>query len=276
MIIFGVVVLHGCLFLFLKHFEGVPAASYLTLGLSFAALVVYYSGICRFSPPIWTGIFAGILILQPAWLLKVYALNAGEFASVLPSMHVTPVFSWVRPQKPAVSNSRIYQFVRYEDFWYDMSMTDAPPKMGYPQSASRWTFDLSQHTPQAVLANYAQYKIVLYDDFNSVGKPVIGPGKDLSVDYFDVNTLKMKSNFSRPQTVVYNDSYTTSWKAYLDGVPVELLRFNEAFKGIKVPAGEHKLEFSYHPPGGTWVYITATVVLFIFLIWTVLMLYWKL
>jgi hypothetical protein len=45
-----------------------------------------------------------------------------------------------------------------------MSMTDAPPKVGYPQSVTRWTFDLSEHTPENVLANYARYKIVLYDD----------------------------------------------------------------------------------------------------------------
>ena len=58
-------------------------------------------------------------------------------------------------------------------------------------------------------------------------------------------------------------------------MPVELLRANEAFKGIKVPAGEHRIEFSYHPPGGTWVYIAATAVLFIFLLWTMFMLYWR-
>ena len=79
--------------------------------------------------------------------------------------------------KPAVNNSRIYQFVHYEDFWYDMSMTDAPPKVGFPQSATRWTFDLSEHTPANVLANYAQYKIILYDDLKPAGKPVSGPSQ---------------------------------------------------------------------------------------------------
>jgi len=275
-IIFGVIVLHAIFFWFLKHFEGVPTASYVTLGFSAAALAIYYSGIARFSFKIWTGIFAILLILQPVWILKAYALNAREFASVLPSMHVTPVFSWVRPQEPAVNSSRIYQFVPYEDFWYDMSMTDAPPQVGYPQSTTRWTFDLAEHTPDNILANYARYKIVLYDDLSPVAKPVKGPSGELSVDYFDVNTLRLKADFSKPKMVVYNDSYTRSWKAYLDGMPVELLRVNEAFKGIRVPAGEHEIEFSYHPPGGTWVYITATVVLFIFLFWSALMIYWRL
>jgi hypothetical protein len=275
-IIVGIIIMHGIFIWFLKHFAGVPMVSYVTLGLSAAAFIIYFSGTVRFSPKIWAGTFAVILVLQPAWILRAYALNANEFAAVLPSMHVKPVFSWVRPLIPAVNNSRIYQFVHYEDFWYDMSMTDAPPKVGYPQSVTRWTFDLSEHTPESVLANYAQYKIVLYDGHNPSGEPMIGPGPQLSVAYFDVNTLRLKTNFFVPKTLVYNDSYTTSWKAYLDGQPVELIRANQAFKGIKVPAGEHTVEFSYHPPGGTWVYLAAIAALFIFLLWTIIMLYWEL
>jgi len=156
MIICGLIALHALLFIFLKHFKGVPTISYVSLSVSVGILSIYYMDIFRLPIKIWTGIFAALLIIQPAWLLNAYALNAGEFASVLPSMHVTPVFSWVRPMKAAVSTSRIYQFVPYEDFWYDMSMTDAPPNVRYPQSVTRWTFDLSQHTPENVLANYAQ------------------------------------------------------------------------------------------------------------------------
>ena len=273
-IIVGIIALHALFALFLKHYAGVPAVSYVTLGLSAAAFVLYFSGITRFSSAVWTTVFTIILLIQPAWVLRSYALNANEFATVLPSMHVKPVFDWVRPLTPAVNSSRIYQFVHYEDFWYDMSMTDAPPKIGYPQSVTRWTFDLSEHTPEGVLANYAKYKIVLYDDLGSAGDPVIGPSPELDVIYFDVNTLRLKVNFKRDKTIVYNDSYTTSWKGYVDGKPVELLRANQAFKGIRVPAGEHTVEFSYHPPGGAWVYKAATGALFIFLLWTVIMLYY--
>jgi hypothetical protein len=270
-VVFVVILLHAGMFLFLKHFEGVPIVTYLTLAGSLIAMVIFYSEVFRFSLKAWTGIFAVLLVLQPVWVLKSYALNAREFASVLPSAHVTPVFSWIRPMDPAVNNGRIYQFVHYEDFWYDMSMTDAPPKVGFPQSATRWTFDLGEHTPENVLANYAQYKIVLYDDGDPAGRPVRGAGPELSVDHFDVNTLKLHSDFSKPELLVYNDSYTTSWKAYLDGRPVELLRSNQAFKGIRVPAGPHTVEFAYHPPGGGWVYVTAAAALFIFLIGAVLM-----
>jgi hypothetical protein len=278
-VIIGFLLLHLIYAWSLKHFEGVPTVSYLTLGLSVTVLAVYYSGLAKFSLKIWTGIFAVLMVLQPAWLLKVYASNAKEFATVLPSMHVKPVFSWVRPLKPEVNKSRLYQFAHYEDFWYDMNMTDAPPKVLFSQSAVRWAFDLSEHTPADVLSGYAHYKIVVYDDTStslpSGAEPLSGPSNQLSVKYFDVNTLKLKTNFPKPKLVVYNDSYTSAWKAYVDGVPAELLRVNTAFKGIKAPAGEHEIEFAYYPPGGAWVYIAAACVLFIFLLWTGFMLNWR-
>jgi hypothetical protein len=274
-IIFGVIVLHGLLFLGLKHFQGVPGVSFLTLAVSAAVFVFYYAGGFRFSRRLWIGTFAVLLIVQPVWMLRAYAFNAMEFKSILPSMHVNPAFSWVRPDKPAVSTARIYQFVHYEDFWYDMSMTDAPAQVGFPQSATRWTFDLSEHTPADVLARYARYKIILYDNLGAAPEPVSGPSPQLSVVRFDVNTLKVKTDFSVPRILVYNDSYTSSWKAYLDGTQVELLRVNGAFKGIRVPAGSHTAEFAYQPPGGAWVYITAGIAFFIFMIATVFMIYWS-
>jgi hypothetical protein len=272
----GIIVLHALCFLGVKHFQGVPAVSFMTLAASAVVLAFYYAGGFRFSRRLWTGTFAVLLILQPVWILRSYALNAMEFKSILPSMPVKPVFSWVRPEKPAVSTSRIYQFVHYEDFWYDMSMTDAPPEVGFPQSVTRWTFDLSEHTPKDILARYARYKIVLYDSLGVTPEPVGGPTPQLSVGHFDVNKLALNTDFSRPRILVYNDSYTSYWKAYLDGIPVELLRVNGAFKGIRVPAGYHTAEFAYQPPGGAWVYITAIAVLFIFMIVTMVMLYWSL
>jgi len=264
-----VAVLHIAMVVFLKHFRGVGAISFVTVLLSAMAFFIYYLTENKFSRRIWTGVFLMILLLQPIWVLKNYAAHASEFATTLPSMHVKPVFSWERPLVPAANKSRIYQFVPYEDFWYDMSMTDAPPVVAYPQSATRWTFDLSQHVAPQALANYARYKIVLYDDSSPVAIPVEAASQEISVDAFDVNTLKLHLNFSKPKLLVYNDSYTSSWKAFLDGRPTELLIANQAFKGIRVPAGEHRIEFSYHPPGGTWVYITATLTLLFFFFLTI-------
>jgi len=275
-IIFGIIVLHAVFLWFLAHFQGVPAVSFVTVGASAIVFVFYYAGGYRFSLRAWTGVFAVLLVIQPLWILKSYVLNAMEFKYDLPSGQVKPVFNWVRPDKPAVSNSRIYQFVHYEDYWYDMAMTDAPPKVGFSQTVPRRTFDLSEHTPENVLTQYARYKIVLYDDLSKAGQPLSGPTPQINVSHFDVNSLTLQTDFLEPKNLVYNDSYTTSWKAYLDGKPTELFLANGAFKGVRVPAGQHTIEFAYHPPGGAWVYIAATAALFVFMIGTMLMLYWRL
>ena len=70
MIILGVIALHAFCFWFLKHFEGVPMVSYVTLGFSAAGFGHLLFGDFRFSPKIWTGIFAILLVLQPAWVLR--------------------------------------------------------------------------------------------------------------------------------------------------------------------------------------------------------------
>lgn len=265
-VIVGILAGHAAFYFFLSRYPGVMPASFVTVGLSAAAFLLYYLG--RW-PKEMLWIFAAILVVQPVVFLGAYRANAEEFKCVLPSAHVKPVFAWARPLEAATSPCRIYQFARYEDFWYAMSMTDAPPKVDYPQSAPRWTFDLARQTPPQTLAAYAQYKIYVFDDLNSPGVPLRGPSKILDVAHFDANRAAFKTNFDRRTFLVYNDSFTNSWQAFVDGKKEKIERTNGAFKGVWVPKGEHTLEFRYAPPGGQWVYVLTTVGLLVFLIWTI-------
>ena len=43
-------------------------------------------------------------------------------------------------------------------------------------------------------------------------------------------------------------SYTTGWKAYVDGVPTDTIRVNTAFIGISLEAGEHEIYLKYEVP----------------------------
>ena len=43
-------------------------------------------------------------------------------------------------------------------------------------------------------------------------------------------------------------SYTTGWKAYVDGKKVDTIRVNTAFIGVPVEKGEHNIEFKYEVP----------------------------
>ena len=52
------------------------------------------------------------------------------------------------------------------------------------------------------------------------------------------------------------------WKASVDGQPVEIYTGNMSFITVKVPAGDHEVEFSYDPSGvriGFWVTLLALI-----------------
>jgi len=50
--------------------------------------------------------------------------------------------------------------------------------------------------------------------------------------------------------VVLNDIWHPWWKAELDGQQVEILKANVLFRAVQVPAGTHKIRFSFHPLDG--------------------------
>jgi uncharacterized membrane protein YfhO len=50
---------------------------------------------------------------------------------------------------------------------------------------------------------------------------------------------------SAPSVVVAAQTFYHPWHAYLDGQRVELLRANEAFQAVAVPAGAHQLKLVY-------------------------------
>ncbi len=269
--IVAILILHALFALFLSRYSGIVVTIWWTIGLSAVLFTMHYAGL-RLKIAVWEGFFALLICLQPAQVMVAYAANAVEFKSVLPHEHVVPQFQWMRPETPQSSDSKIYQFVPYEDFWYAMSMTDAPAKVGYPQAASRWAFDLSQKVDHKTLADYARYKIVLYEDPSQAAIPVFGNSDVLRVRHFDPNQLALETNLARRMMLVYNDAFTGAWKVFVDGKQEELLRANTAFKGVWVNPGLHVVEFRYAPPGGQWLYIIVTLVLMVFMVVTVFVL----
>ncbi|MGL4443464.1 MAG: hypothetical protein ACRCU1_07555, partial [Alsobacter sp.] len=47
--------------------------------------------------------------------------------------------------------------------------------------------------------------------------------------------------------VVLNDVWHTWWQATVDGEPARLLRANVLFRAVAVPAGRHRVSFTFHP-----------------------------
>ena len=52
---------------------------------------------------------------------------------------------------------------------------------------------------------------------------------------------------SRAALLVLSDTYYKGWRATVDGRETEVVRTNHAFRGVAVPAGEHRVVFTFEP-----------------------------
>ncbi len=56
------------------------------------------------------------------------------------------------------------------------------------------------------------------------------------------------TNSDRPGLLVLLDNYFPGWRAELDARSAALLRADYAFRGVRLPAGKHRVVFRYRPP----------------------------
>ena len=62
--------------------------------------------------------------------------------------------------------------------------------------------------------------------------------------------------------LILSDTFRTGWTASVDGSPETILRAHTAFRGVAVPAGEHRVTFTYEPRAlyaGAWVSLLSLI-----------------
>lgn len=99
-----------------------------------------------------------------------------------------------------------------------------------------------------------------------------GNSENFRVLQFDANSLKLLTNFSARKFLVYNDSFTSYWKVFINGKSDKIYRANIAFKGVWLPPGKNIVYFKYESPGGEGIYIFVTIYFGLFLMYTLFML----
>lgn len=70
--------------------------------------------------------------------------------------------------------------------------------------------------------------------------------------------------------LVLADNFYPGWKAAVDGRPAEIYRTNHTFRGVVVPAGAHRVEFTFNPAGlveGFWIYLATLALLAAYGVW---------
>ncbi len=81
-------------------------------------------------------------------------------------------------------------------------------------------------------------------------QPKNDPTAKISLIQYAPHKLKYKSNSTTEQVAVFSEIYylqpdDDGWKAYIDNEPAEHFRANFVLRAMKIPAGEHTIEFKY-------------------------------
>ncbi|MDR1554252.1 MAG: YfhO family protein [Prevotellaceae bacterium] len=68
---------------------------------------------------------------------------------------------------------------------------------------------------------------------------------------YKINDIKYKTNSDKEQIAIFSEMYyndgLTYWEAFIDGQPVQHFRANYVLRALRVPAGEHEIEFVFKP-----------------------------
>lgn len=62
-------------------------------------------------------------------------------------------------------------------------------------------------------------------------------------EYANPGYLIYESNSVQPHLAVFSEVFYKTWRAYVDGEEVPVVRVNYILRGLEVPAGNHKIEF---------------------------------
>jgi len=95
---------------------------------------------------------------------------------------------------------------------------------------------------------------------------------EITLESYSPNRLSYKTKTQSEQFAVFSEIWYgpgSSWKSYIDGQPVEHIRANYLLRAMRIPAGEHKVEFVFDPDtyrtGKMISTICSSIVLFGFL-----------
>jgi len=86
-------------------------------------------------------------------------------------------------------------------------------------------------------------------DDAAVGSATNSPGT-VSFEGYRPKRIELKTRADSESVLLLNDKFHPAWQVTVDGEQAELLRCNFLMRGVKVPAGEHRVVFAYRPPTG--------------------------
>ena len=79
-------------------------------------------------------------------------------------------------------------------------------------------------------------------------KDTLDENQHIEIEKYTANTVSVKlKDLPEPRVLTFLDSWYSGWRAWIDGEEVNILKANDAFKAVVVPAGTHTVAFTFQP-----------------------------
>jgi hypothetical protein len=136
--------------------------------------------------------------------------------------------------------------------------------------ASTWEYSLSERAPHAYLAERVLVAPGTASALEELAEPTFRPGRDAILTVSSGPSFgtelggKILKVSSAPDAIraevalpadglwVVCDTWFPGWEAVVDGSVAEVLRVNGIHRGVRVPAGSHRVEMRYWPRSFHW------------------------
>ena len=87
-----------------------------------------------------------------------------------------------------------------------------------------------------------------YEDYMKGFSPIVDSSASLSLEKYDPMVMTYKSNSKNECFGVFSEIYySKGWNVYIDDKPTDYLRVDYLLRGLRIPAGEHKITFKFEP-----------------------------
>lgn len=100
------------------------------------------------------------------------------------------------------------------------------------------------------------------DDFDS-NRDFYFPGSSVEFVTDDPEKIVLDVHSPEESYLVLRDGYYPEWHAYIDGAETEIYPADKAFRAVRIPEGDHTVEFRFIPSSfyrGMWISIVSLVV----------------
>ncbi len=122
-----------------------------------------------------------------------------------------------------------------------------PESQPYLFPVQSWIVNTEEAGTPELLARTDFNRIALLEEEPGLMIKTTPANFDFSISTNEYHRLEFDYSVDRAALLVIGDTWTPDWKAYIDGIPVKLLRADHALRAVVAPAGKHRLTMLFHP-----------------------------